>query len=68
MSILDEILDLLSDGRMMKAHEISVALGKDPALVEGALAFLLEYGFIRQGADGRYALDEALKRVLSIQS
>ncbi|MDI9609208.1 MAG: ArsR family transcriptional regulator [Candidatus Verstraetearchaeota archaeon] len=68
MQILDAILELLSDGKERKSTDISEDLKVDISLVNEALAFLVEYNFVRRGHNGSYILDEEVKRVLHIHS
>lgn len=68
MQILDAILELLSDGKERKSTDISEDLKVDISLVNEALAFLVEYNFLRRGHNGSYILDEEVKCVLHIHS
>lgn len=68
MEILDAILELLSDGKERKSIDISKELKADISLVNEALAFLVDYNFVRRGHNGSYILDEEVKRVLDIHS
>ncbi|MEN3006985.1 MAG: ArsR family transcriptional regulator [Candidatus Methanosuratincola petrocarbonis] len=68
MQILDAILKLLSDGKERKSAEISKELNVDSSLINEALAFLVNYNFVRRGHNGSYFLDNEVKRVLDIDS
>ncbi len=68
MNMLEEILELLSDGIQRKATEISRELQVDLPLINEALAFLTEYNLVRRVDDGLYVLDEEVKRILCIES
>lgn len=68
MEILDAILELLSDGKERTSTDISKELKADISLVNEALAFLVDYSFVRKGHNGSYILDEEVKRVLDIHS
>jgi len=68
MTVLEDILELLSDGVQRNPDEISRVIKADLHLINEALAFLAEYNFVRRGSNGRYILDEEVKRFLDIQS